>query len=141
MWNGANLGAVNPFTYDGNFDERINKVEVNFYAVEKNGILVGCNSFYPCLDGSVRSRGLYVLEEYREHGIATKLLIHGLKTYVNNDTEYVWSKPRTSAVRAYEAAGFNITSKVFTNNPDGSKTLWPNVMARYDIANNNQLGG
>lgn len=132
MWGGTNLGAVNPFKYDGEYCKALNNVEVNFYAVEFDGQLVGCNSFYSCLDRSVRSRGLYVLPEYRKFGLATQLLLHGLQNYIDTDTEYVWSKPRVSAVGPYKAAGFIITSDEFTTNPDGSPTLWPNVMARYD---------
>ena len=130
MWNGENLKAVNPFTYDGKYDERINNASVYFYGYKNDNQIVAVNSIYACPDNSVRSRGLYVIESYRKHGLAVKLLEHAIAESKGYD--FVWSKPRVSAVEAYRKAGFQITSDIFTENSDGTPTLWPNVMARYD---------
>jgi GNAT superfamily N-acetyltransferase len=134
MWGNNNLQAVNPFTYDGKYDEAINNVEVYFYGLQNEGHLMGVNSMYVCPDNSVRSRGLYVFPEYRNQGVATQLLQHCIDEASKSGLhDYIWSKPRVSAIEAYKKVGFRITSDVFTKNPDGTPTLWPNAMARYDI--------
>lgn len=75
-----------------------------------NEMLVGVNSGHRCCDSSYRSRGLFVLPEYRNKGIATKLLSHTIEQGIKEGSKFVWSYPRKESWHSYEKAGFFLAS-------------------------------
>lgn len=72
--------------------------------------LVGVNSGHKCSDNSYRSRGIYVIDQYRHLGIATALLKETIKKGNLEGCDFTWSYPRKTSWRAYEQAGFYLTS-------------------------------
>ena len=131
MWNGHNMGIVNPYTYAGDFDQTIKFALPTFYGVSENGLIVGVNSFYHVNNSECRSRGLYIIPDYRGKGLSKKLLEYSIDMNKNEGYVFIWSKPRVSAIRAYTSAGFEITTSAFAVNPDHKKTIHPNVMCKY----------
>lgn len=81
-----------------------------FYGYYVDGILAGVNSGHMCCDKSYRSRGLYVFPEYRNKGIATLLLSETIFKGSKENASFVWSLPRKESWKAYENAGFELTS-------------------------------
>lgn len=68
--------------------------------------LVGVNSLHE-VEGTTRSRGLFVQPLHRNKGIAVALLI---ETINRSSTKFVWSYPKKEALNTYLRAGFNIES-------------------------------
>jgi len=131
MWGNYEHNQINPYTYDGVYDESIKFSIPTFYGFIENDKIVGVNSFYHTNSNECRSRGLYVLPEYRKNGIAETLLRSAIEINSDGGYEFIWSKPRVTAQKAYQNAGFSITSGVFNKNPDGSSTYHNNVMCKY----------
>jgi GNAT superfamily N-acetyltransferase len=75
-----------------------------------NEELIGVNSGHMCVDGSARSRGLWVSPNNRKQGFGKLLLeatIAESKIYGANS---VWSYSRKTSWPTYESAGFVLTS-------------------------------
>jgi ribosomal protein S18 acetylase RimI-like enzyme len=73
--------------------------------------IVGVESGYKTNIDYYRIRGLWVDENYRRRGVATKLVryFEGLsKEY------YIWTIPRATAIKFYLSCGFNIDGKLDT---------------------------
>ena len=75
--------------------------------------LVGVNSGHSSSLLHYRSRGLYVLPEYRKKGIATQLLQEVIKQGKTENRKLCWSLPRKEAIDAYLSVGFNQDSTWF----------------------------
>lgn len=86
-----------------------------FFAWFDNDKIVGVNSGHLCADNSYRSRGLWVDEEYRGQGIASKLLMATIKQGKLEGAAFCWSFPRLSSWRTYERVGFQLTSQWSSN--------------------------
>ena len=71
--------------------------------------LVGVNSFHDVGENQQRSRGLFVLPEYRGHGIGTALLRQTLA--MRKPDKLMFSYPKEQAVTAYIQAGFKVVSE------------------------------
>lgn len=70
--------------------------------------LVGVNSFHQ-ITKMTRSRGLYVLPEYRGRGYGIHLLE---VTWEQSVYKPVWSYPKLEALSTYAKAGFEVVSKL-----------------------------
>lgn len=81
-----------------------------FFGLFDDGKLIGVNSGHKCADGSYRSRGLWVEPEFRGNGNGVKLLAATVQQAVTEDCSFIWSYPRLTSKKTYEAAGFTITS-------------------------------
>ena len=73
--------------------------------------IIGVNSGHLCVDGSARSRGLWVDILYRGNGIGIELLRETIKKSKLFDINFVWSFCRQNSKRTYESAGFTMTSE------------------------------
>jgi len=92
--------------YDsGNMDHK-----PTFFGYLEDEIIVGVNSGHKCIDRSYRSRGLFVFPEYRNKGIATRLLQETINQGQKESALFVWSYPKQSSWRTYEKAGFSLCS-------------------------------
>jgi GNAT superfamily N-acetyltransferase len=98
--------------YLGGHDLENMKSVPTFFGYIKNNKIVGVNSGHACPNtNNYRSRGLWVDPQYRGQGIGQQLLnavkdqglVEGYKT--------VWSYPRKSSWKTYQAVGFILGSK------------------------------
>lgn len=105
-----------------------------FYGARVNGKIVGVNSFYRSTETSCRSRGLYVVPDYRGVGIGAFLLQYAIEQNTDKGFDYIWSMPRSSAVWTYQQAGFSITptGAPFEEVRGLGSLLHPVKFARYD---------
>ena len=73
--------------------------------------IVGVNSGHMCVDGSARSRGLWVNSAYRNNSIGKTLLVETTKIAVIHGATSIWSFPRKSSFSTYAKAEFTQTSQ------------------------------
>jgi GNAT superfamily N-acetyltransferase len=113
-----------PGQYDGNNFE----CQLWCYGCFIDDQLVGVNSVHECTDNTLRSRGLWVEEEYRGKGIGVLLLKEAI--YIGREHEFlsVWSFPKKTAWSVYQAAGFKITSDWIV-----SDTSEANAFCSFDL--------
>lgn len=78
------------------------------YLVEEE--IAGVNSGHLCMDGSYRSRGLFVYPKYRKQGIGPKLLLATIDQGRKENARFVWSYPRNTSWETYKKAGFELTT-------------------------------
>ena len=81
-----------------------------YYGYYVNNELIGVNSGHLCVDGSVRSRGLWVCLNYRGNGYGKQLLIATIDKARIHKATSIWSLPRKSSWSTYKSAGFVLTS-------------------------------
>lgn len=113
-----------PKTYSGGIMK--SKPDPFFYGYFIDGELAGVNSYYRVNDEECRSRGLYVYPEYRNEGVSVHLLRYAIEQNIDKGYRYIWSMPRVSAKKAYEKAGFVITTPPF------HLGVYDNYKCRYD---------
>ena len=107
------------------FDRSIitnDEIKVTYFGAEIDGKIVGVNSGYK-LNG-YRSRGLYVLPEYRNRGVAQKLLKYTIHESQRLNMIYIWSIPRKSALNVYKKCGFKIISSFFKGEFGDNCFVW-----------------
>ncbi len=85
-------------------------IKVTYFGAERDGKIVGVNSGYSLREFEYRSRGLYILPEYRKKGIAQELLQATQDKGHEEKTITLWSLPRRTAINAYIKFGFKILS-------------------------------
>lgn len=81
-----------------------------FFGYIEDERLLGVNSGHKCIDNSYRSRGLFVFPEARNRGIGSKLLIATIEQGLKESAKFVWSYPKQTSWKAYEKAGFSLSS-------------------------------
>lgn len=108
----VNLTTQEDYTHPAYLNIKITLVEkiipvtyIGYFIDEK---IVGVESGYKTNKDYYRVRGLWVDENHRRKGIATKL-INWLESKCRE--KYLWTIPRESAIRFYLNYGFNITGK------------------------------
>ena len=83
--------------------------KIFYFGYYNKKTLVGVNSchsqYLHMVKCVFRSRGLYVLPEYRKKGIGTKLLKHSSEVSFKF-TNFIWSFPKQSSIEVYKSAGF-----------------------------------
>lgn len=80
-----------------------------FFGAFDGDNIIGVNSGYP-IDNQYRSRGLYVLPEYRRQGVAQMLLYATQEQGRKEKKKILWSMPRKEALPAYLKFGFRKVS-------------------------------
>lgn len=76
---------------------------LTFIGAFVNKTLCGVNSYHLAPLNSIRSRGLFVLPEYRNKGIGQSLLKYVIK---QSSMDFIWSYPNKEALSVYLNAGF-----------------------------------
>lgn len=72
-----------------------------FFGAFDGDNIIGVNSGYAPVENQYRSRGLYVLPEYRRQGIA-QMLLHATQEQGRKEKKNIlWSMPRKEALPAY----------------------------------------
>lgn len=92
------------------YDMQNYKYPASFFAYYINDNIIGVNSGHRTFDDGYRSRGLYVMPEYRKKGIAKKLLLHTIEQGKIEGAQFIWSYPRQPSWKSYESAGFELAS-------------------------------
>jgi GNAT superfamily N-acetyltransferase len=99
-----------PSGYDISIYKNYSPYFIAYYVDNK---IAGVNSAHCSSPTHFRSRGLYVFEEYRNKGIAVKLLEFTIGLGKEQGCKYCWSVPRKTALKSYVAAGFEQTTNFF----------------------------
>lgn len=84
--------------------------DTTYFALLVDDKIVGVNSGHTTPDNLYRSRGLWIEKEYRGKGLGVPLLTAGITKAQQLNCDGVWSFPRDTSQKTYEAAGFTITS-------------------------------
>lgn len=99
---------------EGGIDMKIyERYQPYFFGVYIGQKLVGVNSGHQTSATDFRSRGLYVLEDYRGLSISKLVLQATLDKGRSLNCERCWTMPRESALSAYERVGFERKSEWF----------------------------
>jgi GNAT superfamily N-acetyltransferase len=83
--------------------------------------LVGVNSYHEIM-GTIRSRGLYVLDSHRGKGIASQLLGEVIRRAPVEAV--VWSFPNAAAFNVYIRAGFEKYSEALWDNVENKTNFY-----------------
>ena len=97
-------------------------IEVTYFGFMIYNKIVAVNSGYQ-YDG-FRSRGLYVLPEFRNRGFAQELLESTIDEARKLNMTYIWSMPRKSALPVYKKCGFKVLSKFFEGEYGENCFVW-----------------
>jgi GNAT superfamily N-acetyltransferase len=86
-------------------------IKVTYFGAKINNKIVGVNSGFSPEPFQFRSRGLFVLPEYRKQGISQELL-KATEDKAREDESIItlWSMPRKPALHAYIKFGFKVLS-------------------------------
>ena len=106
----SKIEPTSAMSFLGGYDLKNLDFEPTFFAYTIDNNIVGVNSGHKCMDNGYRSRGLYVLPEYRGKKIGVELLIETIKQGTKENCKYVWSYPKESSWRTYRKAGFVLSS-------------------------------
>lgn len=79
-----------------------------FFGYFANNSLIGVNSGHMCSGFQYRSRGLYVMEQYRGMGIGRELLLATINQAKKENAIMCWSYPRQSSWKTYKSSGFQL---------------------------------
>jgi GNAT superfamily N-acetyltransferase len=106
----SKIERTSAMKFFGGYDIENMSFDPTFFGYFFNNQLVGVNSGHSCVDGSYRSRGLFVFPEFRKHGIGVQLLRAAI-TQAHAEYAYcIWSYPKKSSWTTYEKAGFTLAS-------------------------------
>ncbi len=108
LWPGRE-SAIEPLSalnQQGKVDMEIFKQTPHFFGYYENNQLVGVNSCHRTSDNALRSRGLWVHPDFRNKGIASKLILHVFAFAKENEIPVVWTMARHSAAEFYLRLGF-----------------------------------
>lgn len=110
------IRSISSMKYLGGYDMSIYDQIPSFFAAIKDDKIVGVNSGFKTADAFYRSRGIFVLEEYRKLGVS-QLLFEATEDQGKKEScSFFWSIPRKTAINSYLKYGFKITSEWFDEN-------------------------
>jgi len=125
------IEPLNCMMFMGGWDSSVEqKYKPVFFAYIDNGKILGVNSGFQTSEYTFRSRGIWVYPEHRSKGIA-KHLLDAVVNYAKEETSacIIWSIPRKTAFKAYEAVGFSRIGPWF----DKEMEFGPNCYAYMEI--------
>lgn len=123
------IPLMSSMLYKGGYNVSIySKYKPTYFGFSIDGNIVGVNSGHRTNDTEFRSRGLFVLPQFRNKGIAVKLLHATIEQAKKEDCNTVWSVPRLLSLYTYEKAGFERTSDFFE-----TETCLQNCYVLYKI--------
>lgn len=94
----------------GGYDLKNLDFEPTFFGFIVDNNVVGVNSGHKCMDNGYRSRGLFVLPEFRGRKIGVELLVATINQGIKEQCNYVWSYPKLNSWGTYQKAGFSLSS-------------------------------
>lgn len=137
LWPDRNskIEPTSAMNFLGNYDLKNLDFSPTFFAYKIDNNIVGVNSGHKCFDNGYRSRGLYVLPEYRGKKIGVELLLSTINQGVAEKCDYVWSYPKNTSWGTYSKAGFILSSdweiSELGNNAYCKKILVPNTFVTH----------
>lgn len=136
LWPGrvSSIEAVSALNINRNIDMSIMSATPTFVGFYDDEKLVGVNSGFKTEPGMYRSRGLYVMPEYRHRRISQDLLQAIQDQAIAENCRMLWSLPRQAAFAAYAAFGFQQTSAWF------DMEFGPNCVAVKQLRNLGTIG-
>lgn len=114
----------------GEYELKNYKFVPSFFIYVIDGQIIGCNSGHKCCDGTYRSRGLYVFNDYRKKGYGKELLLATINQGQLEKATCVWSYPRRESWNTYKSAGFVLISDWITN--EGYLNAYCKIGLRYN---------
>lgn len=117
------IKPFNEWEFLGGYNPEVPCSEVWFIGYYDGDSLVGCNSCFMSSKMHLRSRGIYILPEYRGKGISKHLFDATIQIAEKNNAELVWSYPRLDALPSYLAAGFEAIGDPF-DDFDYGPNIW-----------------
>jgi len=115
LWIGrkTQIKPTNGLKFLGGYDKSIENNTPTFFGAFINDECVAVNSGHATNDYEYRSRGVYVMPEYRRQGISQELFKATEDQCLKENKKILWSMPRVSSLQAYEKFGFNVVSDFF----------------------------
>lgn len=107
----SKIESISAMLYQKGYDLNNYNYIPTFFGYFYNDKLAGVNSGHKCYDGTYRSRGLFVFQEYRHYGIGKKLLLETIEQGKLEKASLVWSFPRKESWSTYESAGFTLAGE------------------------------
>ena len=110
LWPGRDdIKPMSSMTDNDDYDLAIyDKYKPIFWGVftDDTNELIAVNSGHPTSDTRFRSRGLYVKPGYGGKGLGQLLLKTTIDHAIKEGFETIWSLPKKTALKTYEAVGF-----------------------------------
>jgi len=129
LWPGRQIPLMSSMLFPKGYDISIyKKYKPTYFGYSIDGNIIGVNSGHKTSDTDYRSRGLFVLPEFRNRGVAVKLLEATINQAKEEDCSIVWTVPRDTSLYAYYKAGFDRASDFFE-----TETSAKNCYAIYKI--------
>lgn len=113
LWPWSNKETLEPHScmrYGGGYFGLDYIPNITYFALLVDDKIVGVNSGHTTPDNLYRSRGLWIEKEYRGKGLGVPLLTAGITKAQQLNCDGIWSFPRDTSRKTYEAAGFTLTS-------------------------------
>ena len=118
------LRKVSSLTSLFDYDLEQKKAEPVFWGYYHDDQLVAGNSGFTATNNGFCFRGLYVKENFRNKGIAKKIL-NEMLIYAKQNHKFAWTLPRITSLPIYEKVGFVRVSEFTNKNMD----FGPNCLA------------
>ncbi|MBX2988530.1 MAG: GNAT family N-acetyltransferase [Bdellovibrionaceae bacterium] len=101
------IESMSAMTFPSGIDAGVMRLyKPSFFGIRHQGKLIAVNSGHLTSKFDYRSRGLYVDPEFRNQGLAQKLLDAAARQGASEGAILMWSYPRRSALFSYLNFGF-----------------------------------
>jgi len=123
----SKIEPINGMLFNGGYSQEILfKYRPHFLACFDGSKIIGVNSLFQTdAQGYFRSRGLFVLPDYRNQKIGLKLLNESCHFAHKLKGQFIWTLPRKKALPVYLKAGFHTVGEWITDNVE----FGPNIYA------------
>jgi GNAT superfamily N-acetyltransferase len=115
LWPGRKspIESVSAIDEYGNINAEIMNATPHFLGCYQSaGTLIGVVSGYSTSKKSFRSRGLWVDQNHRHHGLGSTLINHLQKRALQLNHHYIWTMARHSSLSFYQKIGFVSTREL-----------------------------
>ena len=125
----SEINPISTIKYMGGYDMNIKNNTPTFWAIFDDKKIVGVNSGVKTSIDGYRSRGIYILGDYRGKNLSNLLFSELEKQAKIEQCSYIWSMPRKGSHYSYLKYGFVQTSDFF----DEGVEFGPNCYVKKDI--------
>lgn len=115
LWSKHDFESTSCMLYLGGYDPNIpKKYAPCFFAAIENDRPIGVLSAHHSSPEHCRLRGLFVEPEFRNNGVASKLVEMAIGFAQNSHAKLVWATPRRNSLGIFMLLGFNQTGDFIT---------------------------
>lgn len=120
LWpNTTDIQPMSSIQYLGGYDIEIyKKYQPTYIGLYNSKKLIGCISGHKSSSEYYRTRGIYILPDYRGQKLSNILFEQMFIESQNQNCNFIWSLPRKSALYSYTSKGFIQTTKFIKINKD-----------------------